>query len=607
MRVGLLESTPDHIWSRLAPLLAARRSMRLYDGAQHGFESARPLTTKCPTVPAAVPLFLRGRAAVIALDFDTKHHGHSAVVADVDRVLSWLAECGGRAVVDISSSGGRHVLVPMAPGRTVAVEELRPLLDQLAVRLPTLDITPMTNAATGCITVPGSRCREGGHRQLVDGLSTAVEALTVGSDPELLTRLAALLGGISAPQARTRGVSAAIHESRVAERIIGIGDDARLHSRFCRVASTPPDAVTTFAATGRLDTSRWPSRSEARQSVVTHEILVGSTPADIVTRSYTADWVGLRAAYSHYADPDSAIRRDAFHALRWLASSLPEPIRDTGHKIKHTGGTHDPGLSQWLTTAMRWVTREYGSRKDRWTTHAVVQALAWSAAVSGQVVEGVPVVGVGGRSLSIAAGLLPESTVWSILGRLRDTAGSPLLLIERGVGQNPDRYALVTATGADSPAEVEPSTQELPIESVHPAWSVIGWRHKAVYDVIASSAGPVTMADVLARVSIGRTSGYETMLDLRVAGLITWENNQISLGPVDLDTVAHLHGLAVAVRERVVRHRAERIIWREWLAAREDARTPPDLPLDLYAVVEDAAQPPDEAYYVALMDAGPSS
>ncbi|GAA3133724.1 hypothetical protein GCM10020255_008220 [Rhodococcus baikonurensis] len=117
----------------------------------------------------------------------------------------------------------------------------------------------------------------------------------------------------------------------------------------------------------------------------------------------------------------------------------------------------------------------------------------------------------------------------------------------------------------------------------------------------------MTIEDALAAASIGRTSGYETLLDLRVAGLIALENNQIVLGSVDLDTIAHLHGLATAVRERVVRHRAERIVWREWLAAREDARTPPDLPLDLYAVVEDAAHPPDEAYYVAVMDAGPST
>lgn len=607
VRVGLIESTPDRIWSRLAPLLAARRSMRLYDVARQGFVSARPLTTKLPVVPAAVPLFLRGRAAVIALDFDAKHHGHGAVVEDVARVLTWLGECGGRAVVDVSSSGGRHVLVPLAPGRSIAVNELRSLLDQLAVRLPTLDITPMTNAATGCITVPGSACREGGHRRLVEDLATAVDSFAVRSDPETLPRLAALLGGIPTPNARTSGVQAEIHASHVSDRIIGAGDHVRLHPSFCRAASTPPDSVTLFAETGRLDTTRWPSRSEARQSVVTHEILIGATPANVVARSYTSEWAGLRAAYVHYANPDQAILRDALQSLKWVASSLPEPVRDTGHKIKHTGGTHSPALRKWLTTASNWVTREYQGRKDRWTTYAVIQALAWSAAVSGHEVDGVPVVGVGGRSLSIAAGLLPESTVWSILGRLRETPGSPLLLIERGMGQNPDRYALVTAGSEGSNDEVEFSRQELQIESVHPAWSVIGWRHKAVYDVVASSAAPLTIEDVLAAASIGRTSGYETLLDLRVAGLIAVENNQIVLGSVDLDTIAHLHGLATAVRERVVRHRAERIVWREWLAAREDARTPPDLPLDLYAVVEDAANPPDEAYYAALLDAGPST
>ena len=576
VRVGLLESTPDLIWSRLAPLIAARRSMRLYDVAQRGFESARPLTTKLPGVPAAVPLFSRGRTALIALDFDAKHHGQGAVVEDVDRILTWLGECGGRAVVDVSSSGGRHVLIPIAPGRTIAVNELRPLLNQLAVRLPTLDITPMTNAATGCITVPGSPCREGGHRRLVEDLATAVDSFVVGSDPETLTRLAALLGDIPSVQAPARRIEAEICESRITDRIIGTGDHVRLHPSFCRTTTTPPDSVALFAATGHFDTTRWPSRSEARQSVVTHEILVGATPADVVARSYTSEWAGLRAAYVHYANPDQAILRDALHSLKWVTSSLPEPIRDTGHKIKHTGGTHSPALRKWLTTATSWVTHEYRGRKDRWTIHAVLQALAWSAAVSGHEVAGVPVVGVGGRSLSIAAGLLPESTVWSILGRLRETPGSPLLRVERGMGQNPDRYALVTAGNRGSNDELELSTQELQIESVHPAWSVIGWRHKAVYDVIASSTEPLTTEDVLAAASIGRTSGYETMLDLRVAGLIAMENNQIVLGSVDLDTIAYLHGLATAVRERVVRHRAERIVWREWLAAREDARTPPD-------------------------------
>ncbi len=126
-----------------------------------------------------------------------------------------------------------------------------------------------------------------------------------------------------------------------------------------------------------------------------------------------------------------------------------------------------------------WVASEFPHRRDRWTTHAVIQALAWAAAVSGQIVEGVPTVGVGGRSLSIAGGMLPESTVWSSLERLREREGSPLLLIERGVDQNPDRYALVPAPEAQTAATApDPGSEVMEVESVQPAWSIIGWRHR---------------------------------------------------------------------------------------------------------------------------------
>ena len=179
--------------------------------------------------------------------------------------------------------------------------------------------------------------------------------------------------------------------------------------------------------------------------------------------------------------------------------------------------------------------------------------------------------GVGGRSLSIAAGMLPETTVWSVLERLRETEGSPLLLIERGVGQNPDRYALVsTAAGRDTaPASDGEAFGSPEIESVHPAWSVIGWRHRLLYDAVDAAPDPMTAEELFTMVGIGRTSGYEALLDLRVAGLIIVDNTQVSLGPVDLDDIGHRHGLTSAVRARIVRHRAERIVWREWLESRE--------------------------------------
>lgn len=578
--------------------------MRLYDPVAKKYGAAGPLTTKRPALPAAVPLFTHGRARILALDFDAKTHGAAAVVDDVARMLQWLKECGGRAVVDVSTSGGRHVLVPLAPGKTVTAEEIRPLLRLLAARLRTLDITPMTNPASGCITVPGSACKEGGHRRLADlDPATAADHLTVGSDPGTLTRLEALLGGSSSPIRHP--VAAHIHTDTVTERILGTGGDTRLHPRFCR-STPPPTAVTEFAATGRRDRTRWPSRSEARQSVITHAVLAGGSPDDIVARAAAPDWAGLRAAYAHYAEPARAIRRDAAAALDWAASTLPDPVRDAGHKQKHTGGTGDPVLRSWVTHAQTWVAREFISRRDRWTTHVVVQALAWAAAVSGQIVEGIPTVGVGGRSLSIAAGMLPESTVWSVLERLREMEGSPLLLIERGVGQNPDRYALVPTKTAQNDLERRSGgPAEFEVESVHPAWSVLGWRQKMLYDTVAATETPMTAEELFTAVGIGRTSGYEALGDLRVAGLLVLDVAVVVIGAADLDEIGHRHGLTAAVRARVVRHRAERIVWREWLAAREEARTPPEPPLSLFVVDDVGREQFDEDYLADVLDTGP--
>lgn len=590
-------------------MLAARRSMRLYDAAARSFTSSRALTSKRPLAPAAVPLFAHGRARVLALDFDAKIHGAAAVEADVARVLGWLTETGGRAVVDVSTSGGRHILVPFAPGVTAGVAELRPLLNLLAARLPTLDIVPMTNAATGCITVPGSACREGGHRHLIGDLATATDTMTVGSEPAVLTRLAALLGGLPHARARTRTTATVrtvddeIRDTTVAERVTGTGRTARLHSRLCRSAP-PPAAVRAFAATGQLDRSRWASRSEARQSVIAHAVLSGATADDIAARLCTPEWAGVRNAYAHYSDSLGAVRRDTARALDWAVSSLPEPIRDTGHKLKHTGGTTDPVVSVWLASAHHWASREYASRRDRWSTHAVLQALAWGAATAGDVVEGVPVVALGGRSLSTAAGLLPETTVWSVLARLRDTPGSPVLLIARGVGQNADRYALVSPRGETPPqGHSAPDVRSTAIDTVHPAWSVIGYRHRILYDTVAAADRPLTVDTLLQQVRIGRSSGYDTVLDLRTAGLLTVTDGHVQLGDADLDDIAHRNGLAAALRSRTVRHRAERVIWRQWLAEREAQHipTPPPVSTAAIIIVDDGIAPPDEGLWDSIM------
>ena len=195
-------ASPAATWKALAHLIAARPTIRVWNPDTDKFDRARHLTSRLPQHPAAVLLYQHGRTPLLALDFDTKHHGQDVVDADFGRALSWITEAGGVAVTDRSTSGGRHILVPLAIGTTATLAEIIPLMRLLEARLPSLDKTPMTNPKTGCITAPGSACRQGGHRVLDGPLAAAIDALTTRSEPSLLPRLHMLLGALPSPACR---------------------------------------------------------------------------------------------------------------------------------------------------------------------------------------------------------------------------------------------------------------------------------------------------------------------------------------------------------------------------------------------------------------------
>ncbi|OUS97403.1 hypothetical protein [Rhodococcus sp. NCIMB 12038] len=570
------------MWRYLAPLMAARRSMRLAAPGDNGkFATSRTLTRRLPGAPAAVPLYNQhGRTVLLALDFDVGTHGVAQVDTDVERVLSWLHECGGRAVTDRSTSGGRHVLVPLPTDTPLRVDDLRVLLALLEERLPTFDKSPMLGSSHGCVSVPGSLCRGDGHRQLDGSLAAAVEAFTLRSDRGLVARLVALLGGAGARHPRHRTAVAVVETSLACEeRLVGVGDARRLHPRYCRTTPIPAD-VDTFARTGVItDSSRWPTPSEARQSVICHAVLRGSAATDIEVALGTMPYAGLRNAYARYGSPTAiadALRRDVAKALIWAANVAPQ-FRELTHENRHTGGRgggkvrettefrHERTRLCWLAKSQEWIDREFLSSRQRPILLAVVQALAYSSALAGELVEGVPVVAVGGRSLSHAAGLMSESTVWAALRLLRDTPGSPVLRVARGAGQLADRYALTTPAGASEPDEV--ALGRAHVEPVHQAWSVLGLRGRTLYDLVRSGR-VTTAADAFAAAQLGQSAGYAILTDLRVAGLITLDKGSLSVGHRTLDDVADDAGLEVVAAERVARHRAERLLWHTWLECR---------------------------------------
>ena len=594
-------TNPAATWKALAHLLAARPTIRLWNPDTDKFDRTANLTSRLPRRPAAVPLYQHGRTCLLALDFDTKHHTRAAVDDDFAQALTWITEAGGVAVTDRSTSGGRHILVPLALGTSATLAEINQLMRLLESRLPSLDKTPMTNPATGCITTPGSPCRQGGYRILDGPIPAAVDALTTRSHPALLPRLNILLGALPATEVPAGAGGA---------HLTGTGRHTRLHPQYTRTTALP-DRITAYATTGQLPArGTWKSHSEARQSVLAHAALHGHSLATIAALSAPGrPWHrGLAGAYHRYRHhADKALQRDFAKALTWADANAPNfrPVRAQDLEL-HTGGSSrgSPLLRAWLANATAWLDSQYAGHRYRWIGAAVYQALAIHAARSGDIINGVPVVGVGGRSLSLATGLLSETTVWEFLRDTRDKAGAPLVRTRVAQGRNPDHYALTQQNKLPTSADALAATR---IENVHLAWKVVGHRHRRIYELIAHR-GLSTPADIFAAAHVSASTGYTTLAALSTAGLIRRDRGAVTAGPVALNDIAAAHHLADQQRERLARHQRQRAVWHTWLALREALRDTgpvpdPGAPTDAAAVRYDHIV--EEEYLASVAATGP--
>lgn len=606
------------VWKRLARLVAApgRSRMRLWNPATDKFSDTAKRTDRLPSHPAAVYLYAHRRTQLLSLDFDAKRHGAAAVRTDVAAAASWITQCGGVVVTDRSSSGGAHLLCPLAIGTAASLEEMTQLVRLFAARLPTLDITPNTNAETGCLTPPGSPCREGGHRQLDGTLDAAVDAFTTRSAPDLLPQLYMLLGALAMtpdrPQRATRPHPVTEHYT------VGAGDDERIAAPYVR-DDPLPTTVADYATHGVITSARptWQSNHEPRMSVVTQAVARGYSLADL--RALIAPggpWHhGLGRAYSRYHHrAGDALERDFAKAKSWLITNVlnSSPPR---HKKKYSpggqvGGPRGPkDLRQWLANALAWADEEFAGKRYRWTVHAVLQALAFHAAVGGEQRSGVWLVGTGGRSLSLGCGLLSEDTVWRTLADLRERPGAPLILARPHVGISADVYALTNQNRIASEAL---RVERVRIEAVHDAWIVLGHHLRRVYELVAYY-GLSRKADIYAAAKVPRATGDAMVLDLETAGLLKRTGRgTVERGATELDDVVHRHRLTEHRSDRAQRYELERAAWRAWLKQREEVRGASTGSLEEatgVAVVGtgSADGAVESAYLLAVMATGPPS
>lgn len=550
--------------------------MRLWDPTTEKFSDTAKRSDRLPHRPAALYLYSAGRTQLLWLDFDAKHHGEQAVAADIATAAAWLRECGGVTITDRSTSGGRHLICPLAIGTSASHDEITQLVRLLAARLPTLDITPNTNPETGCLTPPGSPCREGGFRQLDGTLDAAVEALTTRSAAHLLPRLYMLLGALKTPPRHSSGYEAG-SVGTVDTYLEGVGDDRRVATAHQRHDPLPVD-VEAFAAHGVRSNSRptWQSNHEARMSVITQAIARGHSLDDLRAMIEPGGpWHnGLGNAYRRYRHAaDKALERDFDKALDWLVTNVlkSSPPR---HKSKNSqGGNRGPrgpeDLRRWLANALAWADQEFAGKRYRWTVHTVLQSLAFHALMNGEHRSGAWLVGVGGRSMSLSTGLLSEDTVWRVLADLRDRPGAPIVLARQHLGAEADVYAL---TSQNIVTPVAQQARRVRVEAVHDAWSVLGQHLRRIYELVVHH-GLCSKADLYAAARVARATGDAMVVELEIAGLLARPSRgAVAPGPLTLDDIADRHQLGHTRAERIHTYQEERRQWREWLAERERAR-----------------------------------
>jgi hypothetical protein len=164
--------------------------------ATNSYSLSRLVAGPQPGAPWAISLTDADRKfRYLSFDFDAKEHdpAHDAAV-----LLGILGELSIDSVLCQSSgSGGRHVWLGLRDG--IDADIVRQLARVAQVSLPSLDLSPLSNAATGAVRPPGAPHRDGSVSVVLSGdLEYLTRPTTSPSDVGALLETLADAAGLAA-------------------------------------------------------------------------------------------------------------------------------------------------------------------------------------------------------------------------------------------------------------------------------------------------------------------------------------------------------------------------------------------------------------------------
>ena len=560
--------TPEEAWI-LAPLIAGQPTYRLGRWIGARFQYPRPttppkITRALPQRPAAVMIHgTEGSVATLCLDLDTSKALQGVVDSDAERLRSMLGACGVVFVEDFSPSGGRHLYVPLQ--ERLSAPEARELVEALALTAASLDPSPHQNVTDGCIRVPGSAHKFGGHQTLITPLSQAYDILRRRNSAATIVALRAAL----APElARNRVLKARQAKAADVPRTAAVP--------LLPLTAGSESTLRRIARTGLYDTSRYPSASEARMAVLAHFCACGWTLAQ-VQNELTGQFPGLAALYG-----------TPTKQARLLATEWAKAQTLTGYRSQKTAGPERRGKDASINNTSPTELTGGATKPSSTAIHQLVndlenvlyavldhrlkdngrESLSLRLLIRGLLAymrtKETDLLDVGCRTLAIALGR-HHVTIARLLPRLVELSDGIVTKVADARHKAADVYLI------QLPAQYQQLARELTwrkgkIHAIRPVFRALGDAAALIYEAIERSRHSPTNADIIRTTGISRSAVENALAEMSALGMIHRDGRQWRItSATDLGQLAIRLGVMDDVQAQISLHRHQRAVWHAYL------------------------------------------
>lgn len=546
-------SDVDQQWELLASKLAGRPRMRLAKDRDGKFPARheRALSNKLPIQPAAVMVYaLNGTCKALMLDFDYGRNG-----GEIDeQTLAFMEDlnlAGLRFISDYSPSGGRHFYLPLAT--PIPQSRARSLVEAIALRHSTLDPGPHRSVTSGCIRVPGSAHKTGGHQKLSMPVEAALSILEAPNHTSKLQRLEQMY----AAELDTRG---------------------RYESDF--TVTTSNQEIRETAAGGQMSlnaleiarTAQWhvgaySSPSEARMAVVASAVRAGLDHAGITLRMNNGTWPGLKELYGKYrpAAASKTLMREILKAQKLPTLDRTTSVHRNNTSQPTTQGGQPKSQSEFrylrvLRNAVHLLDKRYNNTRGDFQKRLVLRALVEAGFKAGsRFVE------FGARALALATGL-DHSTVSRHLRDLRGENDPVIVLLRKAQGRTADLYQLQIPVDLSASAHAI-SYRPGKIHALRPVFRVLGYPAAFILERLEQEDS--TAVQLSEHTGLSKSMVHEALLTLRSWNLVeSCAFGWTRVRSVSLQLLAEALGATEQVAQQQAVYKAQRVIWHRWLASR---------------------------------------